>query len=344
MRKQLNTTFEEIVSTENLLEAWEEFVRGKRGKQDVQEFNRHLMDNLDHLHTDLVACNYKHGPYYAFTIADPKPRNIHKASVRDRVLHHAIYKKLYPFFDRTFVADSFSCRLEKGTHEAMQRFKYMANRASKNNTQTCWTLKCDIRKFFASIDQEVLLYILSTYIPDRKILWLLGQIISSFHSTAPGKGLPLGNLTSQLLVNVYMNEFDQYVKHRLRAKYYVRYADDFVLMACNKELLEKAVRPIATFLEYCLLLSLHPNKVSIQTISSGVDFLGWVHFPKHRVLRTTTKRRMHRRIRENPEPETLASYLSLMKHGNTERLRAEVLNNYCLFNKVQIYSLIDTLS
>jgi RNA-directed DNA polymerase len=114
---------------------------------------------------------------------------------------------------------------------------------------------------------------------------------------------------------------------------YVRYADDFVLMARNKELLEKAVKPISRFLEQCLLLSLHPNKVSIQTISSGVDFLGWVHFPKHRVLRTTTKRRMHRRIHENPQPETLASYLGLMKHGNTERLKAEIINNNGLWRR-----------
>jgi len=330
MRTQLKTTFDEIISPENLLEAWGEFVKGKRGKIDVQEFNRHLMDNLMQLHSDLTDGNYQHGPYQAFTISDPKRRDIHKASVRDRVLHHAIYKQLYPFFDHTFVSDSFSCRLEKGTHEAMRRFRYMANRASKNNTRTCWVIKCDIRKFFASIDQGILLYILSTYILDQKILGLLKQIVTSFQSTGLGKGLPLGNLTSQLLVNVYMNEFDQYVKHRLRAKYYIRYADDFVLMAGNKELLERAVIPVSRFLEQCLQLSLHPDKISIETSASGVDFLGWVHFPKHQVLRTVTKRRMQKRIQQNPEPETLASYLGLISHGDTEQLRQEALNTYAI--------------
>ena len=330
MRTQLKTTFEEIISPDNLLEAWEEFVKGKRSKPDVQAFGLHLMDNLAQLHDDLAQQIYQHGPYCAFSISDPKPRDIHKASVRDRVLHHAIYKKLYPFFDRTFVADSYSCRLDKGTHEAMRRFRFMANRVSKNNTRTCWVLKCDIRKFFASVDQGILLYILSTYIPDQKILWLLGQIVTSFQSTGPGKGLPLGNLTSQLLVNIYMNEFDQYVKHRLRAKYYIRYADDFVLMARNKELLKKAVVPVSGFLGQCLQLSLHPHKVSIQTASSGVDFLGWVHFPRHQVLRTATRKRMQKRIKDNPEPETLASYIGLIGHGNTERLRQKILNTYWL--------------
>lgn len=327
MRIQLKVTFEQIVSSENLLEAWQEFIRGKRNKQDVQVFSLHLMDNLAELHLDLVQKTYKHGAYHAFSISDPKPRNIHKASVRDRVLHHAIYRKLYPFFDHTFIADSYSCRNKKGTHKALERFAIMSGQVSANHTKTCWVLKCDITKFFASINQEVLFHVLSLYIPDQNILWLLQEVVTSF-STKAHTGLPLGNLTSQLLVNVYMNQFDQYVKHAFKSKHYIRYADDFVLLSDNREWLEKQVGLIQIFLEQCLLLSLHPHKVSIQTLASGVDFLGWVHFPTHRVLRTTTKKRMERRLQINSEMPTLASYLGMLSHGDTQRIRGELLTKY----------------
>lgn len=140
MRTQLKVTFEQIISFENLLEAWQEFIRGKRNKQDVQFFGLHLMDHLAVLHHDLAHQTYQHGSYHAFSISDPKPRNIHKASVRDRVLHHAIYRKLYPFFDRTFVADSYSCRNKKGAHKALERFAAMANQVSANHTKTCWVI------------------------------------------------------------------------------------------------------------------------------------------------------------------------------------------------------------
>ncbi len=320
MKIKFNHRFEDIISLENLLEAWSEFVCGKRKRKDVQEFAHNLMSNLIGLHTDLATSNYAHSNYTAFNISDPKPRSIHKAIVRDRVLHHAIYRKLYPFFDRTFIADSFSCRLNKGTHKTIKRFNYFARKVSQNNTRTCWVLKCDVRKFFASIDHGILLQILSQYIPDLGILLLLENIIDSF-SVSPGVGLPLGNLTSQLFCNVYMNELDQFVKHKLRVKHYVRYADDFVLISHDREYLEKQLTLIKAFLNAGLKLSLHPDKVSIKTYASGVDFLGWVNFPNHRVLRTVTKRRMFKRIGIYPTTETLNSYLGLLSHGDAHGLQ-----------------------
>lgn len=223
-----------ITSLDNLLEAWQEFLKGKRSRKDVQEFELDLMANILSLHKELEDKTYRHSDYHAFNISDPKPRNIHKASVRDRLLHHALYRQLYPFFDRTFIYDSYSCRIDKGTHKAMDRFREFACRASKNHTKTVWVLKCDIKKFFASVDHSVLKNIISDYIPDQDIKWLLFQVIDSFE-TSPDKGLPLGNLTSQLLVNVYMNEFDRYMKHRLKVRYYIRYADDFAILSENKK-------------------------------------------------------------------------------------------------------------
>ncbi|MEK7105994.1 MAG: reverse transcriptase/maturase family protein, partial [Patescibacteria group bacterium] len=244
MKRQFIHTYYNIISLENLLDAWKEFIHGKRGRADVQLFERDLMKNIISLHADLGDRTYRHSSYYAFNISDPKPRNIHKASVRDRLLHHALYRKLYPFFDKTFIADSYSCRFGKGTHKAMNRFRSFAYQVSKNNTKGMWVLKCDIRKFFASVDQKILLGILRDYIPDKDIPRLLTEIVGSFCSTKQGMGLPLGNLTSQLLVNIYMNEFDQFMKHKLKVEYYVRYADDFVVLSRDKKWLEDVLSQV----------------------------------------------------------------------------------------------------
>jgi RNA-directed DNA polymerase len=280
-----------------------------------------LMDNIIALHNDLKNKTYRHGGYVAFNISDPKPRNIHKASVRDRLLHHAIYRRLYPFFDKKFISDSYSCRLIKGTHKAMNRFRTFAYKVSKNHTQTCWVLKCDIRKFFATINQQKLLEIMKKHISDRDTVRLISEIVGSFHSSEKGIGLPLGNLTSQLLVNIYMNEFDQWMKHTVKAKYYIRYADDFVILSEDKDYLLELTPKIADFLEERLKLALHPNKVFIKTFASGVDFLGWVHFPDHRILRPVAKKRMFRGIKNRQgKEETIQSYLGLISHGNSKKL------------------------
>lgn len=331
MKSQLQKTYQDIISLENLYAAWDEFLRGKRGKKDVQEFGLNLSDNLVSLHEDLANFTYYHGSYEAFKISDPKPRDIHKAKVRDRVLHHAIYRQLYPFFNKTFIADSFSCQLNKGVHKALNKFRAFGLKVSRNNTKTVWVLKCDIKKFFASIDHKILLEMLAGYIPDKNIMLLLEEVIKSFNSSVPGKGLPLGNLTSQLFCNIYMNEFDQYVKHKLKEKYYIRYADDFVFFSNSKDEILGIIPRIALFLEKRLVLRLHPDKVFTKTLSSGVDYLGWTHFPYHRVLRNVTKRRMFKGIKKRPKNPTLQSYLGLIRHGNSFGLKQGLLNWYGLW-------------
>lgn len=323
----MNHKYQDIISVENLLAAWKEFVAGKRQKEDVLKFQSHLMDNILQLHEDLKDKIYIHSSYVAFKISDPKPRDIHKATVRDRLLHHAIYRILYPFFDRTYIADSYSCRDNKGTHRAMNRFTSFTNKVSKNHTRTCWVLKCDIRKFFASIDQKILIEIVSKYITDKSIIHLIKEIVGSFYSIEPGKGLPLGNLTSQLLVNIYMNEFDQYAKHTLEAKYYIRYADDFVILSDNKGHLECLIPIIKDFLKDTLQLDLHPDKVYIKTFSSGVDFLGWIHFPHHRILRGASKRRMLRNLSQERSDARVESYKGLLSHGNAFKLSTKYLHD-----------------
>jgi len=329
MEIQLGHKFEDIVSIDNLLAAWQEFIKGKINKADVQKFSFRLMNNILSLHRDLINRKYRHGGYQCFKIKDPKTRTIHKASVRDRLLHHAVYRLLYPFFDRIFISDSFSCRKNKGTHKSLDRFRSFARRVSKNNTKTCWILKCDIKKFFASINQSILLEILKKYIPDKNIIHLLKEIIFSFCSAEYGTGLPLGNLTSQLFANVYMNEFDQFVKHKLKVKCYARYADDFVILSENKEDLENKIGPIKNFLHNELKLTLHPDKIFIKTLSSGTDFLGWKHFFDHRILRKTTMVRVIKNVQNSDyNSATLNSYFGLLKYGNTHKVKKTILQHF----------------
>ena len=309
-----------------MLISYQEFLRGKRKRKDVAKFSLFLIDNILKLHQDLKNKSYTHGTYFAFKINDPKPRDIHKACVRDRLVHHALHRILYPYFEKQFIFDSYSCRIKKGTHRSINRFRYFTRKVSQNNTKTVWVLKCDIRKFFANIDHQILKDILKRHINDNDARWLLDQVIDSFNTkNKVGVGLPLGNLTSQLLINVYMNEFDQFVKRKLNFKYYIRYSDDFIILFRDNQLLQRLLVPISEFLKEKLNLELHPDKVSIKTIYSGVDFLGWVSFPTHRVLRTTTKRRMLNRLRQNQSNETMASYLGLLKHGDTHILTKKIL-------------------
>lgn len=301
-------------------------MRGKRRRRDAQIFELNLMSNILSLNSKLESKTYRHSGYQAFSVSDPKPRRIHKASVADRVLHRAVYRMLYPFFDRIFITDSYSCRIGKGTHKALDRFREMARKASLNHTRTCWVLTCDVSKFFASINQTVLLRILAKRIRDQDLMWLLDEIIRGFYSTGPGVGLPLGNLTSQLFANVYLNELDQFVKQRLKVRWYARYADDFAVLSDSRARCLSLVEPIRIFLNDELRLVLHPQKVRVRPLASGVDFLGWIHFPDHRVLRRATRRRMFRNLEVNGYSESsLHSYFGLLQHGNAYRLRKEII-------------------
>lgn len=330
MKNKIIIKYEDIISIKNLYNAWQEFLPGKKNKKDVAEFALNLNHNIYKLYSDLKNKVYSHSKYLAFPINDPKPRDIHKASVRDRLLHHAIYRILYPYFDQLFIYDSYSCRNFKGTHRALNRFRNFGRKVSKSNTKQCWILKGDIRKCFASIDHKILKNILGEYIFDADILELLQKVIQSFNTKDKiGTGLPLGNLTSQLFINIFLNKFDQFIKHRLKVKCYIRYADDFVILNTDKDYLWELVPQIADFLEEELKLCLHPDKLFVKTYVSGIDFLGWVHFPNHRVLRTATKKKMFRNLQSKTEERkenSIVSYLGMLKWGNGYKLQKQIEN------------------
>lgn len=287
----------------------------------MQQFEFALEDNIFQLHGELADRTYQHGAYFPFSINDPKPRHIHKATVRDRLVHHAVFRVLYPIFDRSFIHDSYSCRVGKGTHRAVARLKGFLRSASQNNSRNIWALKCDIRRFFDSIDHSILTTLIYRKISDEGTLWLIGRILGSFCS-GPGIGLPLGNVTSQLFANIYLNELDRFVKHNLRVRFYLRYCDDFLLLNDDPRQLLHTKDIIADFLHQDLRLFLHPNKISLRTYRQGIDFVGYVVRPYCTTLRTKTKRRMMQRI----TPRNAPSYFGMLKHCNGYAMERKLQN------------------
>ena len=342
--KIYNHLFEKIVSAENLFSAWDSFKKDKRNKSDVLEFEWHLEENIFKLQRELQNKSYKHGPYTDFYITDPKRRHVHKASARDRILHHSIFNCLNPIFEETFISTSFSCRKGFGTHRGVEALAGMLRSLSENGTHQVYVLKCDIKKFFDTVDHRILFSILKKRIKDSDTLWLLDGVIESFSSEYSNifqsKGLPIGNLTSQLFANIYMNELDQFMKSKLRVEYYARYTDDFVILSRDEKYLQDLIPKIAEFLEHKLDLNLHPEKVYIRKLHQGIDFLGYLLFLNHRLVRAKTKRRiftkLKRKIREYKDgavgkvtlDQSLNSYLGVLSHANTYDLSEKLKNQF----------------
>lgn len=172
--------FKKIISSENLFLAWDEFKRNKRNKKDILGFEWELEKNIFELHEDLAGKQYKHGPYTSFYIHDPKQRHIFKASVRDRVLHHAIFLIVNPIFEETFIPNSFSCRAGKGTHKGVDVLGKILNKVSANGHKPCFALKCDVKKFFDSVNHNILFKIIGQRIKDKDALWLINEVIKSY--------------------------------------------------------------------------------------------------------------------------------------------------------------------
>lgn len=338
-----------IISPQALFRAWEIFKSDKRNKPDVTEFEVNLEQNIFDLYRDLKNGTYRHGGYKGFWIHDPKLRRIHKASVRDRVLHHAVFKVLNPIFEPTFIPTSFSCRAGKGTHKGVLEVEKMIRKSSRNYTRSCCILKCDIKKFFDSVDHAVLFEIINRRIKDGRVLRLLGEIINSYSSDLQERereskkpcskiGIPIGNLTSQLFANIYMNEFDQFMKHELKIKYYARYTDDFVIVANKKQELKDTTPHIQNFLNENLKLTIHPDKVFIRKFTQGIDFLGQTIFPHYRLIRSKTKKRILRKLEEKVKQyksgliskdtlnRSLQSYLGVLSHTNSFTLSEDLKN------------------
>jgi len=342
--KRHGNLYPQITAFENLLLAARKAQRSKRFRDNVLAFNFNLERELIQLQCDLVNQTYQPGNYKTFYIHEPKKRLISAAPYRDRVVHHALCNIIVPIFERTFISDSYANRLGYGTDRALHRFTHFARTHR-------YVLQCDIRKYFPSIDRQILKTLLRRKLKCPATLWLLDTIIDNSNEQFaviehfPGddlltplerpRGLPIGNLTSQFFANVYLNGFDHFVKEELRVNCYLRYVDDFALFADDWRFLADARRAIEAHLTR-LRLKIHPIKSQLFETRHGANFLGFRIFPDHIRVRTENLRRARRRLRRLKQAyqrgtvelsqvqQSLQSWFAHLKRGNTWHLREQL--------------------
>ncbi|MBL7206306.1 MAG: hypothetical protein ISS36_01765 [Candidatus Aenigmarchaeota archaeon] len=339
--KTYKNLYPKVCSLKNLHKAYKKARKGKTKKQYVKEFESNLKQNILQLKRELKTQTYKPKPLKVFVIKDPKTRVISASDFRDRVIHHALCNIIEPMFDRIFISDSYASRKNKGTHVALKRFDRFKWKVSGNgklvknvkdkNMVVGYVLKADIKHYFNSIDHRILMSIISRKIKDEKILWLIRKILKNHNPKISGKGMPIGNLTSQLFANIYLNQLDYFIKHRFRARFYIRYMDDFIILHNSKKVLEKWKKQINKFLE-SMKLELHPEKSKIFPIHKGICVVGYRVFYNYKLLKKSNIRLIHWRIKEfrrlhergniSREKifESMQSWFAYAKYGNTYSL------------------------
>ncbi len=329
--------YDKICSYDNLLLAFYNSKKGKTKRRYIKRFQKHLKENLTKLQRELLNQTYEPHKLKPFVLRDPKTRKISKSAYRDRVVHHSLCNLIVPDFDKDFIYDSHANRIGKGTLKAIERFDKFKRIVSKNNTRECFVLKADIKHYFDEIDHQILINIIKRKIKDERVIWLIEKILAVNKKT---KGMPLGNLTSQFFANLYLNELDQFVKHKLKAKYYIRYVDDFVILHEDKKQLEKWKIEIDNFLKERLDLELHPSKSNVLKLNSGINFLGFRIFYHYRLIRKNNLKNFERKfnkirilfdeevIGREKALHSLEGWLAYCSHANTYKYRKHIIRNF----------------
>jgi retron-type reverse transcriptase len=340
--KTYKNIYKQIYAYDNLYKAYRKARLGKSKKDYVIIFEKNLEANLISLHRDLAFKTYHPVKLKRFIVRDPKTRVIHSSIFRDRIVHHAIINVIQPIYEKIFIYDSFASRKNKGSHNAVSRFEYFVKKMSKgklikdsynNNSIVGYCLKADVRKYFAKINHEVLINILRKKIDDEDFIDLIKLILENYEET----GVPLGNYTSQFFGNVYLNYLDYFVKHRLKAEFYIRYVDDFIILHRDKKVLEEYKSKIEKYLTF-LKLELHPDKTEIHALRNGITFLGYRIFYHYKLLTKRNIRHFTKRLKNNIilfnngeiTREQLESrvngWFGYAKFGNTFKLREKFLS------------------
>ena len=284
--------FEQVVEYGNLLAAAHRARRGKRDRIAVARFVFDLEPNLLRLQQELRSGSYRMRPYRTFVIREPKRRQICAADFRDRVVHHALCAALDPIFEGCLIDDTFACRRGKGTHAAVRRLQQFSRRFR-------YVQMCDVRRYFETVDHDVLRALCRRKLKDRALLSLLDRIIDHpLPGAEAGKGVPIGNLTSQYFANVYLGELDHFVKERLRLPAYLRYMDDFAVFADSKPELHRGLAAVREFLHATLRLELREERTLLAPVTQGVPFLGFRVFPGVVRLDGRKLARMRRKVRQ----------------------------------------------
>lgn len=355
--------YDKIYNFKNLLSAYQAARKCKRYKRNIVDYGFFLESNLLKLRQELITENYSPSSYVCFTVFDPKIRKVAAPAFRDRVLQHSLVSQIEPLFDSKFIYDSFACRKNKGTHFGLQRIKkfLQAARSIHGKDTEIYCLRMDIQKYFASMSWDVLLSIINKTVPCDRTKRLIEKImtrhkcfdINSHPITAPEdvvkpdlrQGVPIGNLTSQLFANIYLNELDHFVKETLHIRWYARYMDDFLVIHPDKDYLKQTKEDIRIFLERQLGLRLHPKKVIIQNVKTGVPFVGYLIFYDHVLVRGKTLLRMRQKLKlkrmkavKNGEEHKLeATYSSIrghLKHANAYGLAKNLFENPITVEKI----------
>lgn len=353
--KSYDITISDIANYDNLYFAYQSAAKGKRYRDDVLNFSQALGENLIVLLVEIEQEVYQVGTYSVFYVTRPKRRMIMALKFRDRVVQWAIYRQIFPLFDKGFIFDSYACRKDKGAHAALDRLQYWMRQCDRR-TGEWYSLKMDISKFFYRVNHEILLDILGRKIKDPALMRLLATIINSEtqlfglpagtnpEDVPPEErladvGIPIGNLTSQMFANIYLDRLDQHAKHVLKVHYYIRYMDDIIILGPDKKALAQLWAEIEVFLEDALELQLN-SKTSIQPLKQGVEFVGMRVWPTHRKLRKSTARAIKRHLIDLLEQykagtvsaETLHraidSYKGVLKHCNSYGLRKKLNQIY----------------
>lgn len=286
------------------------------------DFELHQEDNIFNLYDDLHNDTYRHSSYKHFQIFDNKKRDIYKAEVRDRIVHQIIYDYLLYLFEPEFIPDSYASRINKGQYKAINTFRYFIKLVVGKNNK-CFVLKCDVKKYFNSVDQDILLNLIREKVPCDRTFKIIKDVVFSFQLLPQNKnGVPLGNITSQIFANIYLNILDQYVKKELKCRFYVRYNDDFVIISDSEVELKEIRDKITIFMKERLLLEIPREKTSIRKAEWGIDFLGFTILPKAILLRNKTKSKIY----SNISIKNRDSYFSILKHCNSYNLRKKVFS------------------
>ena len=351
--KRYGNLYPQIVKFENILLASRQAQKGKRFRDNILEFNYNLETELIRLQQQLTDKTYQPGAYRTFHLINPKSRLISAAPYWDRVVHHALCNIIVPIFETTFIADSYANRIGFGTHRALKKFTHFARNSR-------YVLQCDIRKYFPSIDHIILKELIRRKIKCSDTLWLIDTLIENSNEQEividyfPGDalltpvtrrlGLPIGNLTSQFFANIYLNNFDHFVKEQLKISKYVRYVDDFALFSDDRKLLADARLALEEYLTQ-LRLKIHPVKSQLFETKIGATFLGFRVFSDRIRVRNSNlhqaRRRLKRlktdyaqgRIELKQVTQSIKSWVAHLEHGDTWQLRKQIFTSLCFRRK-----------
>lgn len=316
----------------NIQNAYYKARKGKRYRGDVLLFTKDKEENLERVRHDIQELTYQPSAYHYFKVYEPKERQIMALPFHDRVIQHAINNIIEPIFDRRFIYHSYACRAGKGMHSASDNLQNWLHSWARFNTDVpLYAIKADIHHYFQSIDHATLKAEIRKVIKDSSALVLIDRIIEHNGQLPNGTGIPVGNLTSQLFANIYLNKLDQYIKHDLRARYYMRYMDDFLILHHDKDQLRKWLAKIAIYVERELKITLNP-KTTILSVKNGIDFLGYKHRPTHRKVRPDSVKRIKRKIRQYKTGKitkeklerSLASWAGHVGHADSFNLQKKI--------------------